>query len=275
MPMGNKNVIHLHDIVHCIDNLLKKELANDETWSVLTKQMTNTTQKLKLSSLSHFIPPRQRQKQRMLGEIMIVKWARIVLRYLDRGIATAEETAKLGWLQDYRTALLEYWQISLICKMSIEVVRKKGYYKGVSEVVEKRIRSMMLTERAKQFVDKVIRVLKEEEDKIPDEKCYPGSSEVIESLFGKFKQLEKNHSSDGLTSLVLSMPAMLGKMSIDCVKDALEMVSVKKAQEWVENNIGISFWSKRRECFSNNNGSKNTCKDDFYLDMDEFIEYAS
>lgn len=267
--VNNKNVIHLHDIVHLIDNLLKKELKNDALWASFTKEMTNTVQQLKLTKISHFIPPKQRQKKRMLGEFSITKWANNVLRYLDKGYTTVEEETKLGWIRGYRQVMREYREITLICKISIEEVRKRGYYNGLGENIKAKLNKIVLSERARQFFIKVEELLKNEENKLCEQKHFLGSSEIIESLFGKFKQLEKDHASGGLTSLVLSMPAIVGKLSVEMVKIALETVPVMKARKWIEDNIGISFWSKRRMCFEYDNTSKSNFGLYDYLDVDE------
>jgi hypothetical protein len=65
-------------------------------------------------------------------------------------------------------------------------------------------------------------------------------------VFGKFKQLEKQHASAGITSLVLSLPAFLGTISEKVVKAAMEQISIGKVKEWLKTNLGDTFWSKRR-----------------------------
>jgi hypothetical protein len=44
-----------------------------------------------------------------------------------------------------------------------------------------------------------------------------GSSEVIESLFGKLKSLEQDQSKEGFTSLILGDAACVGKADADIV----------------------------------------------------------
>ena len=58
----NQKPIHIHDITHKVDLILKKEVKNDCQWKEFTQEMTKTTQQLKLSASSHLIPPEQRQK---------------------------------------------------------------------------------------------------------------------------------------------------------------------------------------------------------------------
>ncbi|HFC92836.1 MAG TPA: hypothetical protein ENJ51_08500, partial [Leucothrix mucor] len=48
-----------------------------------------------------------------------------------------------------------------------------------------------------------------------------GSSEIIESAFGTQKYLERNYAKEGFTSLILGIGALVGKITVDTVKEAL------------------------------------------------------
>jgi hypothetical protein len=80
----------------------------------------------------------------------------------------------------------------------------------------------------------------------PDERLL-GSSEVIESLFGKLKYLEKDQSKSGFTVLLLALAASLSSTTVDVVQKARESVPTKKVFQWFNDNIGQSVQSKRKE----------------------------
>lgn len=246
-----RQTTHLFDIVHRVDLVLKKEVQRDTMWQAFTQQMTNTTQQLKLTDFAHFVPPKQRQKKRMLNEITIVKWGFRVLRHLDQGGVPEEIFIKLQWLRDYRGMIWDYRLMMLISKLAIREVRQKGYYIGIKNRFKTQCEHILLTPRARAFCTKIEKILEEEESKVPKGICLPGTSEVIESLFGKFKQLEKNHAAGGLTTLVLSLPALMGKLSITVIQQALDQIPVHRVSEWIKNNLGVTFWSKRRRDLGN------------------------
>jgi hypothetical protein len=246
---SGRNVIYHHDIVHKIDKAIKKDLQQDERWKKFTSQMLNTTQKLKLSEWAYLIPPKQRQKNRMLSEKFIVKWGEAVIQFLDRHANDLDEVveANLGWVRDYRTALIEYRSIFEISAMVIYEVREKGYQQNLSVEVENKCKMLSQSKRGRSFWKKIKEILVEEEKKVPEGMRTVGSSESIESIFGKFKQLEKYQASNGLTSLVLSIPAMLGQLTMTVVAQAMSRISIKKLLTWVETNLGKTFCSRRRE----------------------------
>jgi hypothetical protein len=97
------------------------------------------------------------------------------------------------------------------------------------------------------FHDKIKAILEKEGGKIPCGGHYLGNSEILESLFGKFKYIEGDQASSGLSSLVLSIPALVGKLDEFVVRKALETVSCVDINEWIEKNMGQTCLSRRRK----------------------------
>lgn len=262
-------VIHSNDILHKMDLLLKKELEGDDIWKNFTKNTTDTIQQLKLTSSAHLVPPKQRQKKRLRGEITLIIWGRKLKRYLKKGHPNGLEKLKLSWILGYESILNAYQEIGDIFDMTVSEVREKGYYKGISEIIKARGLKISVTKRGRCFLEKAIKTLKEEEEKVPAGMRLLGSSEIIETMFGKFKQLEKNHSSGGLTSLVLSIAAMAGELNVSQISEVMERVSINDVNKWKEDNLGETYWSKRRKDMGDNSYQP-SCEED-YLDLDEEI----
>ena len=78
----------------------------------------------------------------------------------------------------------------------------------------------------------------------------PGSSEVLESVFGKQKKIEGEQSKSGFTGLLLAIPTIVSDLSANVVRKALESVPVRKVKEWKENYLGETFQGKRMKLFS-------------------------
>jgi hypothetical protein len=74
---------------------------------------------------------------------------------------------------------------------------------------------------------------------------FPGSSEVLESCFGKQKELEKSQSKSGFTVLLLGLAAMVSETTDEIIQKALETVPTKKVIEWYKENFGESVQAKK------------------------------
>lgn len=140
-----------------------------------------------------------------------------------------------------------------MCELALNLVHEKGYYVGIVNEFLKRTESLYIgDQQSLPFRKKIEEIFYEEEHKLPAENHYLGSSEVIESLFGKFKALEGIHASSGLTSLVLAVPALVGTLNNAMVEEALNTICVEDVDDWVENEMGQTFHSRRRCALSRN-----------------------
>lgn len=84
-----------------------------------------------------------------------------------------------------------------------------------------------------------------------------GSSEVIESVFGKQKYLERDYAKEGFTSLILGIGAFVGALTVDVVKEALVYTPVKMVLKWCKDELGETLQSKKNIAYSDvKNGTK-------------------
>lgn len=235
VTLYNKKVKHIFDIVHKIDKTLVRELKEDKDWIEFSKQMTQTVQSLKLTKYAYLIPPKRRSKDRLLSQGAIIKWSQRVIKLLERTNNIVIKH-KLQWVRKY--PLREYLMIWNISLKACQFVRQNGYYKGM----EKDFKIRTFNKRTEKYYQKVKQVLKEEGNKTK-KPCF-GSTEVLESTFGKFKNLEKRQG--GFTSLILSIAAMAGKITKKSVEAALKNIKIQDVWDWIKENLGETFYSKRR-----------------------------
>lgn len=73
-----------------------------------------------------------------------------------------------------------------------------------------------------------------------------GSTEVLESTFGKLKQLEGSYAGDGFTTLSLVPGAILGERSEEEVRPALDTVPKKTAASLARQLLGTTQHQLRR-----------------------------
>jgi len=274
-------IIHVFDISHKLDLLLEKEFDNDEVWKSFMSLANQTMQQLKLTNFSHLAPPKQRQKNRLLAEFDTVTWGSKLLEFFNQygNTMPKEHQNKICWITNYAFALAKYNQISIIGRKAVEHVRERGYYKGCCEDFTEYFSGKSMQD-VQDFFLKICKLIEEEETKVPEKIHIPGSSEVIESTFGKFKQLEKANATGGLTSLLLSIPAFLGEMSEEIVAIAMESTQIDTVWGWVKEKLGDTFWSRKRrdlrlqtsvtKTSSSQNGVEESCN----LESDEKLLLA-
>ena len=105
------------------------------------------------------------------------------------------------------------------------------------------------SERTQGFKAQLIHYLEHETQAIPAETSWLGSSDIIESLFGKYKLFSSKSPLKHMGHLLLSLPLLTANLSTKLVTKALETVSFDDVQQWYHENFGVSPLAKRRQAF--------------------------
>jgi len=193
----------------------------------------------------------------MHSAFYLIDWGIRLLQFFDSekiNDLTAADRAKLEWIKQYQFSLPNYQYYKELCESALDLVHEKGYFLNASQEFCKRVEYLSVAKKKDyrfiNFKNKIKAILQKEGEKIPYGAHYLGSSEILESLFGKFKYIEDNQASSGLSSLVLSIPALVGKLDESIVQGALETISCFDIDTWIDGNMGTTFLSKRRQALS-------------------------
>ena len=93
---------------------------------------------------------------------------------------------------------------------------------------------------------RVMDVLEEMAKELDENQRIIATSDVLESLNGKWKMLIGGSPTPALGSNALLMPALMGKLETNEVKRALETVSVEDVRKWKEATFGVTFYQEKR-----------------------------
>lgn len=74
-------------------------------------------------------------------------------------------------------------------------------------------------------------------------------SDIIESYFGKYKEVVKSNKSVGVTDLCLTISCLTSTHDFENTKESLEEVKVRQINEWRNKNVGEGLLAKRNELF--------------------------
>jgi hypothetical protein len=165
---------------------------------------------------------------------------------LDR--ALLEE--KVGWIRDFRGHLGEWGELLQVVAVTETFVRTQGVYRGVHRDLKTLLTSVARRPRPKEVSAHLVAFVAAESLKARANERLLGSSEVIESVFGKLKHLEQDQAKSGFTGLLLSAAAMVSTTTTEVVQKALETVPTKQVVAWCKQTLGQSVQAKRRKAFA-------------------------
>jgi hypothetical protein len=86
------------------------------------------------------------------------------------------------------------------------------------------------------------------------------SSDIIESCFGKYKEVVKLNKTIGVSDICLSISCLTNNGGIKELKKALESIKIKDVKKWSNENIGETLFKKRTAFYKENKGNKNIKK---------------
>ncbi len=249
------HVLHIPDIVHKLANILKKKLDNNSEWEPFIKQVNEARRKMYNSSSAHLAPPALRGKSRFLNLDILVDWASEALDLLKNGSTSPEydpEAAEgyLGWLRRFEEPLKYYTNLVMVASIARHLVRQRGIHQYIADDFAMEFESFSppkgwdteICGVAAQVYD----FLEQQGKKVGPGQVLLGSSEVIESFFGKFKTIQGNTKA-GFSGLVLAGIAHIGKLDQPTVQAAIETVTHAQVDDWINKNVGKTVHAKRCE----------------------------
>ena len=251
---AHPETVSVYDIKHESALLLKHLLQADEDWEAFTSLAARTKSQLQQTALAFLAAPNQRSKARYMNLDTLIGWGTNVLEFLDSPKGAEHNTQgqleeKLGWVKGFRAQLQEWNALLELTTTAESVVRTQGIYRGCEHVLDKQLVSLVNTPRTEHVREQLVRFAARQALKARAGERLLGSSEVIESMFGKLKRIERDQARSGFTALVLSIPAMVSTTTQEVIHKALETVPTKKIAEWSKEFLGKSIQAQRKEAF--------------------------
>jgi hypothetical protein len=243
----------LYDIKHKTACLLKHALELDASWQPFVKKVHQFKQQVSLTPLAGLAPPQQRSKARYMNMDILVDWAKESLLRLDNpkalrkaGLKVRQVEEKLGWLRKYVPQVRRWGEMLAVVGDTENYVRHQGIHRRAAEELAvslpkstipavQRLRRQLL-----EFIALQGRQAKEGERLL-------GSSEVLESIIGKFKHVAGERGQHGLTGMVLSIGALVGNLAVETVQAAMTVTNTHAVWNWCRSHLGATVQSVRQK----------------------------
>jgi hypothetical protein len=225
-------VIDSYDVTHKMACLLKGLLEHDPRWQTFVQQCGASGARLRQTAASFLLPPTLRTKARYMNVETLLSWAErmqglVTPEGMTRlatalGLSVAETRAwwqeTFGWLEDYRPDRQTWNQCWDLVGRAEAQVREEGLHKEAGP----RYRATLppaegREERVQRLAEQIEGFLTAEGGKVPSGEALLGSSEIIESVFGRYKQYVERGAWSEIGSNVLLLPVLLVTLSTSFV----------------------------------------------------------
>ena len=157
---------------------------------------------------------------------------------------------KLGWVRDFRDELAIWNRCEEVMQASLRFINRHGVYRDVAAKLKTELDRVRAEhppdcELSATMASKLIAFVADSETQLGAGDRAWLSTENLESLFGRYKRLEGQHSKGGFTSLLAAMPMLLTNWTPAQVRESLTKVSVKEMKKWVQDTLGTTLASRR------------------------------
>ena len=254
-----RRVPHVLDIKHKVAILLKRELHDDATWQSFVTRTNRTKLQTTLTELAFLVPPSLRTKARYMNLDTLVDWGTRALAYLDdprdlpgQAVDRKRLQQKLGWLAGYRSALAAWTELLAVAQRAVSYVRTTGYHRCAAKELKRRLLPLVRTPGGDRLQAGIVEFVREQSRGIKKGKHVLGSSEILESLLGKYKRIQGTHSKGGMTGSLLNIGAAVLRKTSDTIQKALAAVPVPAVGTWIRDNLGLTIPAQQALAFQRN-----------------------
>ncbi len=248
-----KGVKTIDDISHVLANALKAQFEKKSIFKSFLAMIRTGSARLRQTELAFLLPPKIRTKGRFHSISKLARWGETILALMKQK-GRAEENSQLGMLRkafpgfsQYRDFLERFGKTTIISNNIAKILKHKGLnqksYRECKDLaltlprrchVRRRILKWLNTHLSKQSQMGI--------QQTPLLVC----SDVIESLFGKFKHIIERSPISDINRMALAIPALCGTVTEADILDAFRDIRHEDIVRWESENITHTLRSRRQ-----------------------------
>lgn len=244
--------IVLQDFKHKAANFLKASVGKEERFAEFITLLGKTRCAIQQTDLAHLTPPSSKQKARFMNLGSFLEWAATILWLLEHPEAKARQWVtperleeKLGWVRSFAAELARWRECQQVVNQGVTFINEEGLFRGAAKQLRTTMAASLTHAISRQLAARLLKFVSNAEQQLKQGERLPMSTEILESSFALYKQLERQHSKGGFTSLLAGFGALLKQTTKETIKQAFSTVSVKDVKQWVQDNLGTTLTSKR------------------------------
>ena len=260
---GVKKVTVVDDIGHVLANALKAEFGKTRIFVAFLDRVRKGSARLRQTSWAFVLPPKIRTKGRFQSISKLSQWAEKILSIMQQP-GRARENSHLEALRkafpdfcQFKTFIERFAKATRVANKISMILKNKGLNQQTYRECQQL--ALELPPRSKVRM-RALRWLRSHLAK----HCHLSmkqlpllvSSDIIESLFGRFKHIIERSPISDINRMALAIPALCGNIDQALVVKALKETRHADISKWETENISHTLRKKRQVLF------KEDCKNE-------------
>ena len=132
---------------------------------------------------------------------------------------------------------------------SLSFLNEHGLFHGVSACLQSLVSESQSDSLSRDLAQRLIGFVQDAEAQLREGERLPISTEILESSFGLYKQLEGQQAKGGFTSLIAAFGTLLKPTTPERVRESFSRVKTKDANQWIKQNLGETLTARRRSAY--------------------------
>jgi hypothetical protein len=157
---------------------------------------------------------------------------------------------KLGWVSGYASDLEKYQQLVDVIESTESQLKHEGLHNESAQRLLQKLDGIDLDEKAKTLETQIMAYIDAQHGDAMPEQARLVSSDVIESVFGQYKQVGHSGCLQELGKMVLLLPLLVTEITAELVLQAMSSVKTSCVDEWSNKTFGPSALALRNAAFS-------------------------
>ena len=241
----------IDDITHFCGRLLKNGLAPaSDLVDAFTQDSARCAAQVRQTEFAHLAPPALRHKARYLNLSKVAAWGSRILSLLnetERGRPTADQSRALGffsWLRNHVPLIDALVTSTSSLNRVMSILKHRGLSIDTALEVKMECGSLGHKSHISIALHRWIELYLPLLSRLGTILC---TTDIIESLFSRWKSVMGYHRNSEVNSLVLLLPALCGKLTQEQVTQALTEVKEGDVQAWLQREIGTTLRMRRHK----------------------------
>jgi len=261
LEKDGKPTIVLGDLKHHAANLLEKEIGRSERFKAFMTEVGLTRNRVQQTELSHFTPPPVKQKSRFMNLGPLLSWSAMVLHHLNdpssdarAGIDENRMEEKLGWLRSFAEDLAQWKACQTVIDESLSVINHQGLSATTPVSLRRSLDALEVEQSSSatpssRIAGKLLEWVSQAASSLHGGERARLSTEILESLFGRYKRLERQHSKGGFTRLIAAFPTLCFRVDGESVRQGFGKVNAQDLKAWLHVALPRTLTSRRNSAY--------------------------
>ena len=248
---ASRKIIQTYDVTHKTSIILKKQLENNVKWNVFVTNISYTKKSLVHTILAFMAPGKPKEKARWLNLENYLVWAESALQQAKKKMNKLEQNKfdeKVLWIKEFKKDIKEWSSMLMMLNILKSEVKANGLSTNSLKNVEEEIKKSKIkinTPSLQKTYSEITKYLNEEMNGVTG--VFIGCTDIIESVFGKYKNFSAKSPMKEIGKSILTVPVFTSEITPEIIKKAMEETTTKDVDKWLEKNIGKSLLSRRKK----------------------------